>query len=46
MYLRVKSSSVEICNSFLSIYVILNREVLSIVFHSSRSVRPCEPTIC
>ena len=53
MYLSVESSSVELCNSFSSIYVILNIECMylnylmsSIAFHSSRSVRPCEPTIC
>jgi len=46
VYLRVESSSAEICNSYLSMYVILNMKVLWIAFHSSRSVWPCEPTIC
>ena len=43
--LEVEFTSVELCNSFLSVIVILNMKVLCIASHMSRSVRLCEPTI-
>jgi len=43
--LEVEFSGVELCNSFLSVNVILNTKVLCIAFHMSRSVRPYELTI-
>ena len=42
---EVRFTSVELCNSFLSVNVILNTKVSGITSHSSRSVRPREPTI-
>ena len=36
----------ETCNSYLNMYEILNIRRVMYYIHSSRSVRPCEPTIC
>jgi len=36
----------ETCNSYLNMYEILNMKESCIAFHSSRSIRPCELTIC
>ena len=44
--LEVEFTSVKLCNSFLRVNVILKTKVSCIAFHSSRSVRSCEPTIC
>jgi len=43
--LEAEFTSVELCNSFLSVNVILNTKVSCIAFHMSRFVRPCELTI-
>jgi len=43
--LDLSNASIELCSSLLSIHVILNRKVMYCI-HSSRSVRPCVPTIC
>ena len=42
----LNNASVELCNSFLSINLILNTKASCIASHSSCSLRSCAPTIC
>ena len=43
--LDLNNTSVKLCNSFLSLNVILIVMELCIAFHLRRFVRSCEPTI-
>jgi len=44
--LELMSANVKLCNSYVSLNVILIKDEAMYCIHLSRSVRPCEPTIC